>query len=403
MQRIYQLLIIEHFKKNKQMLFLAGPRQVGKTTISKTAKNLTNKFYYWNWDIPEDRELIIEGPRTIGKEIGLQYIQSMPLPIIIFDEIHKYVNWKNFLKGFYDLYQDKVNIIVTGSAKLDLFRAGGDSLMGRYIPYKIHPISVAECKNLTITDQEIRSPVYVAPEIMNNLLKFGGFPDPFLKKDEKFLNQWKRLTKQQLFREDIRDLSHIQEIGQLEILSDLLKHQAGQLLNLSNLAKKMNVAVTTIKRWLNTLETFYYCFLIKPYSKNITRGLLREPKLYLWDWSNVTSEGARFENLIASHLLKAVHFWNDRGIGDYALYFIRDKEKREVDFLVTKNQEPWFLVEAKYSDNASISEHLYRFQAQLKAKHAFQVVFNAEYIDVDCFCEKDPVIVPSSTFLSQLI
>ena len=403
MQRLYQSLIYEHFIKNRQMLFLAGPRQVGKTTISKTAEALTKHFYYWNWDIVEDRNFILEGPRTIGNKIGLEHMQSTNLPIVVFDEIHKYTKWKNFLKGFYDLYQTKINIIVTGSSRLDVFKSGGDSLMGRYIPYRIHPISVAEYTRTILTNKEILPPTYVELEVIHNLLKFGGFPDPFLKKDEKFLIQWRRLIQQQLFREDIRDLSHIQEIGQLEILSNLLKYQASQLLNLSNLAKKMNVAVTTIKRWLGTLEIFYYCFLIKPYTKNITRGLLREPKLYLWDWSTIKNEGARFENLIASHLLKAVHFWTDRGFGDYELYFIRDKEKREVDFLVTKNDTPWFLVEAKYSSNNSISEHLYRFQQQLKAPHAFQIVLNAEYVDADCFVEKNPVIVPASTFLSQLI
>ena len=211
------------------------------------------------------------------------------------------------------------------------------------------------------------------------------------------------MRKEQLFRGDIRDLSRIQEMDQLEMLAELLKHQAGQLVNYSNLANKVRVSVDTIRRWLNTLTAFYYCFIVKPWSKNISRSLLKEPKIYLWDWSELEDKGQRAENFIASHLLKAIHFWTDQGLGNYNLYFLRDKEKREVDFLVTKNDHPWFLVEAKQSDSASLSRHLEIFQQQTKAKHAFQVVIDLDYINADCFSYQKPIIVPAKTFLSQLI
>ncbi len=208
---------------------------------------------------------------------------------------------------------------------------------------------------------------------------------------------------EQLFRGDIRDLNHIHEIDQLEILAELLKHQAGQLTNYTNLANKINVSVDTVQRWIKVLNAFYYCFTIKPWSKNVVRSLLKGPKIYLWDWSEISDIGMRSENFIASHLLKAVHFWTDQGLGKYDLYFLRDKEKNEVDLLVTKDNKPWFLVEAKHSDNARISSNLKKFQQATGAKHAFHVVINMDYVDVDCFSYQKPVIVPAKTFLSQLV
>ncbi|MBU1558571.1 MAG: DUF4143 domain-containing protein, partial [Gammaproteobacteria bacterium] len=156
-------------------------------------------------------------------------------------------------------------------------------------------------------------------------------------------------------------------------------------------------------RWIKTLESFYYCFSLHPWTKNITRSLLKEPKIFLWDWSLLSDPGAKMENFVACHLMKATQFWTDQGLGDYKLYFIRDLEKNEVDFLVSKNDQAWFLVEVKASSNGGISKHLYKFQKQTGAPHAFQVVFDLEYVDKDCFSINDPVIVPVRTFLSQLV
>jgi len=401
MRRIYQAVIENHFDSCKQMLFLAGPRQVGKSTISLVAENLTDNFTYLNWDEASDRDLILQGSKIVADKINLNrvYIKK---PLLVFDEIHKYLKWKNYLKGFYDYYKDKVNIIVTGSAKLDIYRKGADSLMGRYFLYRIHPFSVAECINTALPNQEIQKPKQIDNNLFEVLWEFGGFPEPFLKKNKLFYQRWKNLRIKQLFREDIRDLTQIQELGQIEVFARFLKQQPGQLMSLSNLAQKTQVSVNTVKRWLNTLESFYYCFLIRPWAKRIARSLLKEPKLYLYDWSQVDDPGARAENFVASHLLKAVHFWTDYGFGDFQLYFLRDKEKREVDFLVTKNGKPWFLVEVKISDT-HLSKSLEVFQKQTGAMHAFQVVFNMEYVDTDCFQYKTPIVVPVKTFLSQLI
>jgi len=402
MKRLYDNVIIDHFQHHKQMLFLAGPRQVGKTTIGLSAQALTKQFVYLNWDNQDHRQIILKGPKTVAEQIEPHKLHAAT-PIIMFDELHKYRRWKIFLKGFFDTYKDMLNIVVTGSSKLDIYRTGGDSLMGRYFPYRIHPVSVAECLTTDLPHQEIQPPKQINPQLFQTLLEFGGFPEPFLKKNQRFSRRWKQLRQEQLFRGDIRDLSHIQEVDQLEMLAELLKHQAGQLVSYTNLSNKIRVSIDTIRRWITLLNAFYYCFTIKPWSKNISRSLLKEPKIYLWDWSDVEDIGLRAENFIAAHLLKAVHFWTDTGFGKYALYFLRDKEKREVDFIITKDNHPWFLVEVKSSENTPLSRHLEIFQQQTKAKHAFQVAMDMEHINIDCFSYHKPIIVPACTLLSQLV
>ncbi len=402
MKRLYELLISQHLQELRQMIFLAGPRQVGKTTCSLTAKNLTQDFHYLNWDLKEHQQLIISGAEKVALYINLEKA-SEQIPIVVFDEIHKYKKWKQFLKGFFDLYNEKVKIIVTGSAKLNIYKATGDSLMGRYFLYRVHPLSVAEIVSPSLIESEIRAQKPIDNPTFLRLLEFGGFPEPFLKNNKRFFTRWHNLRQQQMIREDIQKLSQIQEIAQLEMLADVLKSQTGQLVNYANLANLINVSAPTIQRWIKCLESFYYCFTVRPWSKNVKRSLRKDPKIYLWDWSEISDPGARVENFIAAHLLKAVHFWEDTGFGKYDLYYIRDKEKREVDFLVTKDKKPWFLVEAKNSSNNGISKHLYYFKKEIQAPHAFQVVFDMDYRDVNCFSYHEPIIVPAQTFLSQLI
>ncbi|MHB1949058.1 MAG: ATP-binding protein [Gammaproteobacteria bacterium] len=402
MKRIYEEVIEEHVSADRQMIFLAGPRQVGKTTISVAIKKMDKNFYYINWDNVEDQHSIIRGPRHVFERLQLN-VMNNEQNIVVFDEIHKFSRWKQFLKGFFDTYSNQTKIIVTGSAKLDVYKRIGDSLMGRYFLYRIHPLSVAEVVSPQPYYKEIRLPKKIPTVKFQNLIKFGGFPEPFLKADNRFYLRWSRLRYQQTFHEDIRSLTEIQEMAQLEMLATLLKSQTGQLVSYSNLAQAVNVSVPTIKRWIDSLSCFYYCFTIKPWFKNVSRALTKQPKIYLWDWSEISDEGARTENFVAVHLLKAVQFWTDYGLGDYDLYFLRDKEKREVDFLVTKNKEPWFLVEAKNSVRNGLNKSLIYFHEKIQTKHAFQVAFNMSYIDKNCFDYSDPVIVPVQTFLSQLV
>lgn len=402
MKRIYQTIVTDHFEKNSQMIFLSGPRQVGKTTIAKKSKNLTEYYKYLNWDKLKDREQILKGEDATLQGLPMDALLEQK-PIIVFDEIHKYKYWRTFLKGLIDEHKGDVDVLVTGNAKLNIYRRGSDSLMGRYFNYRVHPLSIAEILRTTLPESMISLPQKIVNDKFEALFEFGGFPEPFIKQDKKFYLQWQGMRQEQMIKEDIRDLAHIQELSQLEMLAFFLKEQTGQLVEYSNLAKKIRVSDQTIRRWITVLESFFYCFTIKPWSTNITRSLLKQPKIYLWDWSLLEDKGAKVENFVASHLLKAVHFWTDIGFGKFELYFLRDKEKNEVDFLITQNKKPWIMIEVKNSADERISTSLQKFQSQLNVPYVFQLVFDMDYIEKDCFSKKGPIIVPVKTFLSQLI
>ncbi len=399
MKRIYDSLLMEHLKENRQMAFLSGARQVGKTTTARTG---SGNHQYMNWDRQSDRLILTKGPDAAADHLRLTDL-SPTLPRIVFDEIHKYGKWKSFLKGFFDVYGDSCRTVVTGSARLNVFKKGGDSLMGRYFLYRMHPLSVAELLNPEMANRETRMPREIDDESFQQLLKFGGFPEPFLKADTRFYNRWRHLRSDQFFYEDVRDVGQILEVTQFRVLADLIRSNIGALVNYSWYSKNINVAVDTVRRWVGVLELLYYCFTIRPWYRNVPKSLRKQPKVYLWDWSLVEDPGARTENFFASQLLKAVHFWTDNGFGTYDLFFIRDKGKREVDFLVTRNDQPWFIVEVKTSGNRSLSPHLDHFHNLLNTSHAFQVALDMDYVDRDCFSVDRPVRVPAKTFLSQLI
>ncbi len=219
------------------MLFLMGPRQVGKTTTSLETSSHSSAHYYLNWDDQAHRLLIAEGQEAVARHMNLDKLQD-ELPIVVFDEIHKFTKWKDFLKGFFDVYGKRTKIIVTGSARLDILKFSGDSLMGRYFLYRLHPLSIRELMDPSLSDDEIRLPIQCREEDLQALHQFGGFPEPFLQKNTRFYNRWKTLRIKQLFQEDLHDLSRIQEVSQLQLLAELLRKQAGQLVNFSDLAKK---------------------------------------------------------------------------------------------------------------------------------------------------------------------
>lgn len=402
MQRIYDFVLKEHLSSWQQMAFLVGPRQSGKTTLSKNTETFGYPVTYMNWDYEEDRLLITGSIESLLAEKGLLKASDKK-QVLIFDEIHKFHHWRNYIKGIYDKYRQKMSIIVTGSSKLDAFKSVGDSLMGRYFLYHIHPFTLAELTTPNLVDLELRNPSKPENGLLETLLEFGGFPDPFINNSKRFYNKWITLRLEQLFQDDIKSLTRIHDIGNLKLMARILKNQIGQLMNYSNMASKVKVSVDTIINWIDLLCSFYYCYTIKPWSQNLPRALIKQPKIYLWDWSEVLEIGARHENFIASHLKKAIDFWTDTGLGKYDLFFIRDKEQNEVDFLVTKNGVPWFLVEVKSSGKNGISKSLYKMQEKTKAKHAFQLAFNEPFIEKNCFDYTEPVIVPVTTFLSQLI
>ena len=254
----------------------------------------------------------------------------------LFDELHKYPRWKQFLKGFFDTYADQVRIIVTGSSRMDVYRRGGDSLMGRYFLYRMHPFSVAETLSQDLPDPQriVRSPRKIRAVDFEALWLHGGYPEPFLKRDLRFSRRWQSLRLEQLVREDIRSLTQIQHIDQLETLVKLLASRSAHQLVYDNLAKAVRVSVDTVRRWVDVLQSLHLGFLIRPWFKNVTRSLRKEPKWFLRDWSSVGDPGARAETFVGCHLLKAVEGWTDMGLGKFELCYLRNKEKREVDFLV---------------------------------------------------------------------
>ncbi len=397
--RIYDSLLSEHLANNRQMAFVSGPRQVGKTTSCRNHASA-----YLNWDNVDDRELLLSGPGSLVSQLGLSQLDKTT-PVALFDELHKYARWKQLLKGFFDTYGDQVQIVVTGSSRLDIYRRGGDSLMGRYFLYRMHPFSVAETITQDLPDEKgvIRPPQNTKTSDFDALWQHGGYPEPYLKRDQRFSRRWQALRTQQLVREDIRDLTQIQQIDQLEILVRLLAERSSQQLIYGNLAKEVRTSVDTIRRWVDTLCNLHLGFLIRPWFKNVSRSLRKEPKWFLRDWAGITDVGNKAETFVACHLLKAIEGWTDMGLGKFELGYLRNKEKREVDFLVAHDGKPWFIAEVK-QHTESIGPGLKYYQDQVLAPFAFQIVMDAPYVDADCFAKPGgPMVVPARTFLSQLL
>jgi uncharacterized protein len=401
--RVYLPMARRHFQEDRQMLFLSGPRQVGKTTTARALGEQFPDCTYLNWDVTEHRRLIMAGGAAVAEAADLHRARDSA-QVLILDEIHKMPGWKDLLKGLFDGWAPNLKIVVTGSAHLNVFKKGGDSLMGRYFPYRMHPLSVGEICSPAITEGLYRArPQAPAVDDFAALLRYGGFPEPYIRRQPRFHQRWRRLRTELLIKEDLRDLSRTTEVARIEVLASIMAQRAGQLTSFASLSRQLGVSIDTVKSWLAMLEALHYLFPVRPWHENLSRALRKEPKYYLWDWSDVDSEGARLENLVACALLKSVHFWTDTGMGNFALHYIRDKEKHEVDFVVVRDGSPWFLVEVKSSRSKRLTPSLARFQEQTAAPHAFQAVLDLEPIASDCFSYHSPTVVPLVSFLSQLI
>lgn len=327
----------------EKMVFLGGPRQVGKTTFSLTLLGSEEEGYF-NWDATAHRELILRGAWPTHQRL------------IVLDEIHKYAKWRNLVKGFYDTQKKTHQFLVTGSARLDYYRKSGDSLLGRYHYYRMHPLSIAE----------------VGSENIQELLRFGGFPEPFLAQRESSLKRWHMQRRERIVYSDVRDLERVQGISNIERLAEALPERVGSPLSRKNLAQTLEVDFKTVKRWLEILENVYYCFTISPYGPPKIRAVKKEQKLYLWDWSEHSDVGKRWENFVASHLLKYCHFHTDTAGEKMELRFLRDDSGREVEFVVLKNQKPLFAVECKAGEK-EVSPHLRYFSERTPIAQFYQV------------------------------
>jgi len=336
----------------KKMVFVGGPRQVGKTTLAKKildAHSSTGR--YFNWDYDEDRQDILKKKWSHKNHL------------LIFDELHKYPGWKNWIKGLYDVEHEQHSFLVTGSARLDIYRQGGDSLLGRYHYWRLHPFTLDEFPEGM--DKE---------EVFRRLMTIGGFPEPFIADDKREARRWRRERFDRVLREDIRDLEKIQNISQLSLLLDLLRTRVSGLIVVSNLARDIQVASQTIKHWLEILQRMYLVFSVKPYTMNIPRAILKPSKIYFYDNGDVLGDkGAIFENLVASSLLKRIQFLEDRDGYQYQLCYIRDKEGREVDFVIVKDNKIEEIIEVKYGDE-TLSKSLQYYNERLKPRKATQIV-----------------------------
>lgn len=380
---------------NGKMAFISGPRQVGKTTLSKIL--IGKSGIYHNWDDINFRRLWTKSPKqTMPDKSGIG---------VIFDEIHKTNKWKSTLKGIYDTKEIDVPIIVTGSARLDIYRKGSDSLMGRYFNFRLHPFSLGE-----ITHNSVPAPdnivdraldfntSKVAHDGYNNLMKFGGFPEPFLKQSEKFYNIWRQGRLEKVVREDLRDLSNIPELAKIEMLMSIMPERVASPLSITSFREDLEVSYDAMSRWLRYLRELYYHFELRPWSKKIPRSLKKESKLYLWDWAECENEETKFENMVASHLLKACHYWTDSGEGAFDLFYLKDKQKHEIDFLITKNKQPFLPIECKLNAT-NISSNFHSFNKHLKLRNIVQIVNKSNIKSVKNIDECRYVVISADQFL----
>ena len=343
-----------------KIALVAGPRQCGKTTLAKMLLAKRGAGAYFNWDQVEFRRAWAKNPQVI---VDVPRPRER-VPLVVLDEIHKARLWKRTLKGVYDTLSKRTDLLVTGSARLAVRRKGSDSLLGRYRSFRLHPFSFRELgrRAVPLPDDAVAAlfgrrsrSTSAAARRLADLMAYGPFPEPFLAQDERRARLWRRARLEALVREDLRDITRIADLDRIEMLAALLPERVGSTISVASLREYLDVTHDTTSRWLRLLSEVYYSFELKPYAKNIARSLKKEGKFYAWDYREVDDEAARFENLIAAHLLKSCHYWTDSGEGDFELRYVRTKDRREIDFLITRDGKPWLPVEAKLSDQCPSS------------------------------------------------
>lgn len=374
-ERYLKDAVIEDLKR--KMVFVAGPRQSGKTTFAKhlLQRNVSlGSDRYLNWDIAIDRENIIR--ERFPSEIGL----------IVLDEIHKYSRWRQVIKGLYDGRGDKLQILVTGSAKLDHYRHGGDSLQGRYHFHRIHPLTLAELESQSNSDLE-------------SLFMYGGFPEPFLMASERQTRRWSADYRTRLIQDDLNTLETVKDVTLLESLAIRLPDMVGSPLSINSLSKDLQVAHQTVSRWIQILENIYMIFRVYPFGAPKIRAVKKEAKHYHFDWTLIKKPGFRFENLVACHLLKWCHHRQDCEGIDVELRFFRDFDLREVDFVILEDQRPTYFIECK-KDYRTSNKALKYLKSRFPETKATQIVLQGKEDYVDKYGIRHQ---PAATFLSGLV
>ena len=351
------------------MVIVSGPRQSGKTTFSRQmAANFANTVYF-NWDTFSDRKLFAADPAFFTKLNRAD--ESKPL--VIFDEIHKYRKWKNYLKGIFDEYGKDYQFMITGSGRIDIANKGGEALTGRYFHMNLFPFTLSELAGHNRNFGQFKtspnrhfdtSDHHTAKRLWHNLTKFSGFPEPFVRGDEAFYRRWSNDYARQIIRDDIRTMFDLKNIDALELLFSLLPSKIGSPFSISGAAQNLQVTYETIKSWMRLLDAFYITFTIPTWTRKIARSILKEKKTYLFNYVEIEDTGARFENMVALELWCAVNRWTQKGEGRFGLAFLKTKDGDEVDFLITNNEKPFLLVETKLSDD-NASKAMLMFQNKL--------------------------------------
>jgi predicted AAA+ superfamily ATPase len=320
----------------KKMVLLAGPRQAGKTTLAKAIAQEFESFLYLNYDRLEDRKIILNEAWRPSVEF------------IILDEIHKMPRWKNYLKGVYDTKAPHQKILVTGSARLEIFNQVGDSLAGRYFLHRLMPLSPVECDKVNVN------------YTLDHFLERGGFPEPFLADTPIDANRWRLQYVDSLLRVDVLDFENIHNLNAIRLVFELLRGRVGSPVSYLSIAEDVGISPTTVKKYIQILEALYIVFRVTPFSRHIARSLLKEPKIYFFDNGLVKGhEGIKFENFVATCLLKHVFAKIDYRAEDYALKYLQTKDRREVDFALVHDNQIEKIIEVKNSDHALHSNLVY--------------------------------------------
>ena len=350
----------------RQMRFIGGPRQSGKTTLARAQlRSVHCEGLYYLWDLRRVRQRYKADELFFTADIPASVAQ----PWVCLDEIHKMPQWKNILKGIFDSLSERCRLIVTGSAKLEILRRAGDSLAGRYFTFRLHPVTLAELTGnpaaATVCPVAARECLAARMDskptpaaALDQLLRFSGFPEPLLNAHVPFHRKWAGDYIEAVIREDIGTLTRIIDREYLHDLYQQLPGMAGSPLSVASLAGHLQISPVTVKNYLRRLDDFYLTFSVRPFSRNIKRSLLKAPKFYLYDWTRIADPAYRFENYVACELLTRVRLWTDSTGQDFGLFYVRNKQKEETDFLLTREGLPWLLVEAKLSDQPVVAHHL---------------------------------------------
>jgi hypothetical protein len=346
----------------RHMVFLAGPRQVGKTMLAKTwLKKKDCASLYFNWDDISTRRAYLDNSRFFESPARALGIRD---PWIVFDEIHKRTRWRDILKGAFDLFGNEFRFLVTGSARLDLFRRSGDSLVGRYNLFHMLPLNISEItrrhpepgfleetdphKLIRKFEEEIsRTVTKEVTEAFQGLSRLGPFPEPFLQQNDRFSRKWHQDYLSLVIRQDLKDISKVEELDKVERLLLLMPPRIMSPLSMANLARDLEVSHTTVKRWLEQLKRLYLLFPVPPWTRKISRGLKKENKWYFLDWYYAPEGPARLENMAATCLYRACLSMTDMGHGDYRLHYARTLDKQELDFVITLDNHPVMVIEVK--------------------------------------------------------